>query len=107
MPKNVLVVSQVGALACVTALTATAQAYSAQAPEEILANSAASACIESVAEIEAVTDQNVARWVKFQQLRKQWHAERGAKASVAQMAMTPAYQKIRAMGKDVLPIILA
>jgi hypothetical protein len=43
---------------------------------------------------------------KFDELALQWRNERGARASVADMAMLPAYQKIIGMGKDAIPMIL-
>jgi len=55
---------------------------------------------------EMVTDSRVATWIKFQDLRREWHEARGGRSSVAEMAMLPAYQKIMGMGPDVLPHIL-
>jgi hypothetical protein len=57
-------------------------------------------------DLKIVTDPDVARWVKFQGLRRRWIEERGASASVAEMAVTPAYQSIVGMGPNVIPVIL-
>lgn len=59
------------------------------------------------ADFEVITDSRVAAWVKFQGLRRQWVEERGAKASVLEMAMLPSYQNIIGMGEEAVPLILA
>jgi hypothetical protein len=62
---------------------------------------------------EIVTDDNAAQWSQhqdlireFRNLHQQWRDERGAKSTVAEMAMLPAYQKIMGMGPQVVPMIL-
>jgi hypothetical protein len=110
MPRYAMAVTnkeKVAAVACMTVLVASATVCSAApAPQKILAYTSASENVESVAEIEWLIDPDVATWVSFQDLRRQWQQERGAKASVAEMAMTHAYQNIVGMGPDVVPSIL-
>jgi hypothetical protein len=45
-------------------------------------------------------------WARFQQLVKEWHAECGTTSSPIEMAMCPAYQKIIALGKPAIRLIL-
>jgi hypothetical protein len=97
---------KVAAVACITVLAASATVCSAEAVQEIEANTVASESVESVSEIEVLVDPDVATWVVFQDLRRQWQQERGARASVAEMAMTHAYQNIVGMGPEVIPAIL-
>jgi len=42
----------------------------------------------------------------FAELVKQWKAERGPTSSAARMAKIPAYQKIIAIGKPAIPLLL-
>lgn len=56
--------------------------------------------------VHLVTDVNAVRWVKFQSLVRQWRDARGARSSIAEMALLPAYQKIIGMGEDAIPLIL-
>ena len=57
--------------------------------------------------IDYVIDERSCKWLKFQNLAKQWRTERGARSSITQMAMMPAYQSIIGMGEDAIqPIIL-
>ena len=46
------------------------------------------------------------RRAEFARLRTQWIAERGATSSIAKMATCPSYQRIIAMGDEVVPLIL-
>jgi hypothetical protein len=46
-------------------------------------------------------------WLKFQSLVEQWRNERGARSSITETVMMPAYQKIIGMGMTALPLILA
>jgi hypothetical protein len=45
-------------------------------------------------------------WVNFRRYVAQWHSERGVTSSPVYMAMCPAYQRILAMGKRAIPLIL-
>jgi hypothetical protein len=56
--------------------------------------------------IECVSDPSAETWVKFQGLVSAWHSQRGARASVSQIAMCPAYQSIIGMGQTAVPLIL-
>jgi hypothetical protein len=47
------------------------------------------------------------QWAEFQALVKDWRSSRGARSTMAEMAMLPAYQSIIGMGRDVVPLILA
>lgn len=60
-----------------------------------------------------VSDPNVKQWLeaedrraRFNQLVKEWLVQRGAKASMTQAAMCPAYQTIIGMGGDAVPLLL-
>ena len=44
--------------------------------------------------------------IKFQSLVEAWRLERGAKASITEAAMCPAYQSLLGMGPDVVPLLL-
>jgi hypothetical protein len=52
------------------------------------------------ASLPAVADQ-------FQELARQWKAERGPTSSVRKMASHPAYRQIVGLGKAVVPLLLA
>ncbi len=56
---------------------------------------------------EFLTDPASENWLKFQNLVKQWRDERGARSSITETVMMPAYQKIIGMGETALPLILA
>ena len=78
--------------------------------EQILTNKTESlpALVRPVqVEMEILLDPKTKNWVKFQDLAKQWKAERGAMPSVAAMVALQSYQKIVGMGPDALPLILA
>jgi TPR repeat protein len=45
-------------------------------------------------------------WARFQQLVREWHVERGTTSSPIDMATCPAYQRILAMGKPAISLIL-
>lgn len=45
-------------------------------------------------------------WARFQQLVREWHVERGTTSSPVDMATCPAYQRILAMGKPAISLIL-
>ena len=97
---------QIATVTCATMLAAGAAAvYSA--PQEINASTSFSCPVGMVYEsVETSIDPALARWVEFQTLRRQWLQERGARASAADMAMTPSYLNIIGMGPDVVPDIL-
>jgi hypothetical protein len=57
-------------------------------------------------DFEVVTDSKLAAWVDFQNLRRQWVQERGARSSVLEMASMPSYLNILGMGPAVVPMIL-
>ncbi|HZL25529.1 MAG TPA: hypothetical protein VFC39_03265 [Acidobacteriaceae bacterium] len=57
--------------------------------------------------IDFILDSRTRNWIKFQDLARQWRAQRGATSSITQMAMLPAYQKIIGMGQEAIPLILA
>ncbi len=44
--------------------------------------------------------------IKFRYLTGQWHEERGISSSTTEVSACPSYQKIIAMGKNVMPLIL-
>src|SRR3990167_860853 len=44
--------------------------------------------------------------IKFQSLVDAWRLERGAKSSITEAAMCPAYQSILGMGPDAVPLLL-
>ena len=50
---------------------------------------------------------DVAQWVQFQDLRKQWRAKRGVSSSLSDMSMLEPYQQIIGMGPSAVPLILA
>ena len=54
----------------------------------------------------AVTMATQEDWIKFQALVDAWRLERGAKSSITEAAMCPAYQSILGMGPDVVPLLL-
>jgi hypothetical protein len=56
---------------------------------------------------EFLADSASENWLKFQNLVKQWRDERGARSSITETVMIPAYQKIIGMGETALPLILA
>ncbi len=56
---------------------------------------------------ETVVDSKIEKWTTFQSLVKQWRNERGARSSITETAMMPAYQKIVGMGETAVPLILA
>lgn len=64
-------------------------------------------CTVETPRFDYILDPTIERWVKFQDLAKQWRNERGAQSTVAAMTLLPSYQKIIGMGKDALPLILA
>lgn len=53
------------------------------------------------------SDARVAKWVRFQNLVKDWRNQRGVRSSLSDMSMTPAYQSIIGMGEDAIPLIVA
>jgi hypothetical protein len=53
-----------------------------------------------------IIDLKTEEWVRFQSLVKQWRDERGARSSITESAMLPAYQKIIGMGKTAVSLIL-
>jgi len=57
--------------------------------------------------VQCVIDENAAKWIKFQNLIRQWRDERGAMSSITGAAMLPSYQSIIGMGEEALPLILA
>lgn len=57
-------------------------------------------------ETQVSTGRKVLDWLKFRNLVAQWHEERGAASSIAEMCTTPAYLSILGMGKDALPFLL-
>ncbi len=99
-------------LGCVT-LFAAAMTVASTVPAEAVEESSVQPevpCEEYVipeSDYEIVTDARVVTWARFQDLRREWREMRGARSSVAEMVMLPAYQKIMGMGRSVLPHILA
>jgi hypothetical protein len=57
--------------------------------------------------LEFVADSARDNWFRFQALAEQWRNARGARSSITEAAMIPAYQKIIGMGEAVVPLILA
>jgi hypothetical protein len=53
-----------------------------------------------------VTFESQWEWTKFQSLKGRWLKERGARSSITEVAMSPSYQRIIAMGPCVVPMIL-
>jgi hypothetical protein len=53
-----------------------------------------------------IVDVKAEKWGRFQNLVKQWRDERGARSSITDSAMLPAYQKIIGMGHSAVPLIL-
>jgi hypothetical protein len=53
-----------------------------------------------------VIDAASAHWIKFQELYQEWQKERGARSSITETSMMPAYQSIIGMGQDAVPLIL-
>ena len=45
-------------------------------------------------------------WIKFQGLVDAWRQQRGAKSSITEAVLCPAYQSILGMGPDVVPFLL-
>jgi hypothetical protein len=100
------------AMVAATALLYTNIAAAA-VPREVVSNSnpydeesidlvmTTSAACESDPKIEIETALN------FRELVSQWKQARGAKSSIAEMAMLPAYQRIIGMGPTAIPFILA
>jgi hypothetical protein len=115
MPRNTLTVgtkNSIVTVACATVL-AVPLCLTPQTAE-VNINSATpiefEAEVVSTCEFEAeavVVDARVAVWAEFQDLRRHWIEERGARASVLEMAMLPSYQNIIGMGEEVIPMILA
>lgn len=56
---------------------------------------------------ELVTRAIITDGALFQNLVRQWRAERGATSSITQMVLSPAYQRIIGMGGPAVPLILA
>ncbi len=56
---------------------------------------------------EIIADKKTQRWLKFQQLVKQWKDERGSRSSITQAATLQPYQKIIGMGDDAVPLIIS
>jgi hypothetical protein len=52
-------------------------------------------------------DSSAEDWLKFQKLVGQWRNERGARSSITETVMMPAYQEIIGMGQTAFPLILA
>src|SRR5467141_601670 len=42
---------------------------------------------------QTIVDSKAEKWARFQSLVKQWREERGARSSITETAMLPAYQK--------------
>ena len=57
-------------------------------------------------EFSTFSDPNVAVRIKFQQLRREWVAQRGAMSSITEMSMLVPYQNIIALGLPALPLII-
>jgi len=51
--------------------------------------------------------EDLERAMRFRKLLAQWHAERGATSSITRMAQCDSYVAIMAMGKPVIPLIMA
>jgi hypothetical protein len=58
-------------------------------------------------DFEYVTDSGGDDWLKFQKLVTQWRIERGARSSITETVIMPAYQTIIGMGQSAVPLILA
>ena len=56
---------------------------------------------------QTIVDLKAEKWARFQGLVKQWRDERGARSSITESAMLPAYQKIIGMGQAAISLILA
>jgi hypothetical protein len=65
------------------------------------------AAIYRASEYKVILDPAVKRWMKFQELTKEWRAKRGATSSITAMSMLEPYQKIIGMGPEAVPLILA
>lgn len=68
----------------------------------------ASSCVTPIpSTIDYVIEERSGKWIKFQNLAKQWRSERGARSSITEAAMLQPYQSIIGMGEDAIrPIIL-
>ncbi|HEV3333366.1 MAG TPA: hypothetical protein VG096_20410 [Bryobacteraceae bacterium] len=54
-----------------------------------------------------IADPNLQAAIRFQELRKQWLAQRTRSVWVSDMVLCPAYQSIIGMGESAIPLILA
>ena len=54
-----------------------------------------------------IVDSEKEDWFRFQGLVKQWRNERGARSSITETAMMPAYQVIIGMGERAIRLIIA
>lgn len=59
------------------------------------------------AKIEVLIGKGLERALRFRKLLTEWQAERGATSSITRMAECDAYVAIMAMGKPVIPLIMA
>jgi hypothetical protein len=65
------------------------------------------AAIYQASEYKVISDPAAKRWMKFQELSREWRAKRGATSSITAMSTLEAYQKIIGMGESAVPLILA
>jgi hypothetical protein len=64
-------------------------------------------CDSRGAQSRLILSEDAGRWVRFQALREEWLAKRGATSSINDMSMLQPYQEIIGMGEKVVPFILA
>ena len=75
---------------------------------DIYYSSSVPACITPLpSTIECVIESRSCNWVKFHKLAEQWKIERGARSSITQMVMMPAYLSIIGMGDAAVPLIIS
>jgi hypothetical protein len=77
----------------------------AEANAQTLCNSPAA--IYRTSEYKVILDPAVKRWMRFQELSKEWKKERGASSSITKAIMAPSYHAIMGMGEPVVPLIMA
>ncbi len=58
-------------------------------------------------EYKVILDPAAKRWMKFQDLNREWKKERGASSSITKALMAPSYQAIIGMGEPAVALILA
>lgn len=63
--------------------------------------------VVGASDVVLATEPPVDDWLKFQRLVKQWRVERGARSSITEAVLCPAYQSVIGMGPTVVPFILA